>query len=188
MRTRALKLANADSPRFRIVLLLAVVLATASTALDANAQEPRKSQHGSVSQRVGQTLITVEYNRPVARGRKLFGELVPWGRMWHPGADTATAISVSTPVRVNGRNLPAGTYSLWTEPNPQRWVIIFNRKHPVWHTRYPEGEDALRVNVTPRTGAHMETMAFYFPVVEGKQAELVLHWGTVVVPMQIEVP
>lgn len=188
MLTKAFALANAGSRRCRAILLLALVLPTTGIALDLNAQEPRKSQHGSVSQRVGQTLVTVEYNRPVARGRKLFGELVPWGRMWHPGADTATTISVSTPVRVNGRNLPAGTYSLWTEPGRDRWVVIFNRKQPVWHTRYPEGEDALRVNVSPRTGAHMETMAFYFPVVEGRQAELVLHWGEVVVPLQLEVP
>ena len=58
----------------------------------------------------------------------------------------------------------------------------------MWHTRYPRGQDALRLTVTPREGDHMETMAFYFPVVEGKTAELVLHWGTVVVPLALEVP
>jgi hypothetical protein len=66
--------------------------------------------------------------------------------------------------------------------------MIVNRTANVWHTRYPTGQDALRVEVAPRTGEHMETMAFYFPVVEGRKAELVLHWGTVVVPLAIEVP
>jgi hypothetical protein len=66
--------------------------------------------------------------------------------------------------------------------------LIFNRNHAVWHTRYPEGQDALRVEVAPRTGAHMETLAFYFPVVDGRKGELVLHWGTVVVPVTIDVP
>lgn len=148
----------------------------------------RPSQHGTVSQRIADTKITVEYNRPVARGRELFGKLVPWGRIWCPGADDATTIEVSTALEIDGKELPAGKYSLWTEPKPERWDVMFNRNHAVWHTRYPEGQDALRLQVTPRTGSHMETLAFYFPVVDGKKGELVLHWGTVVVPMTIEVP
>ena len=149
---------------------------------------PRPSQHGSVSQRVNETTITIEYNRPVARGRELFGALVPWGRIWCPCADDATTIEVSTAVRLNGEDLPAGRYSIWTEPQPDRWTVIFNRRHDAWHTKYPEGQDALRLQVAPRSGAHMETMSFYFPVVDGRKAELVLHWGSVVVPMAIDVP
>jgi hypothetical protein len=141
-----------------------------------------------VAQRVADTRVTIEYNRPVARGRELFGVLVPYGRIWQPGADTATTISVSTDVKVNGETLAAGTYSLWTEPGAEKWTIIFNKGHPVWHTNYPAGQDVLRLTVTPRKGEHMETLAYYFPIVDGKKAELVLHWGTVVVPMSIEVP
>jgi Protein of unknown function (DUF2911) len=155
------------------------------------AQEPPKikpSQHGSVSQRIADTTISVEYNRPVARGRELFGKLVPYGRIWCPCADDATTVEVSTAVTVEGKDLPAGRYSLWAEPEPERWTVIFNKNAGAWHTRYPEGQDALRVQITPRTGSHMETMAFYFPVVDGKKAELALHWGTVVVPLRVEVP
>jgi hypothetical protein len=65
---------------------------------------------------------------------------------------------------------------------------MFSKNAGAWHTRYPEGQDALRLQVTPRTGSHMETLAFYFPVVDGRKGELVLHWGTVVVPLAIEVP
>jgi DUF2911 family protein len=151
------------------------------------AQSPRPSQHGSVTQQIAQATITVDYNRPVARGRSLFGALVPWGRVWCPGADTCTTIEISAPVQVNGQALAAGTYSLWAEPNPERWTIIFNKVHPVFHTRYPAGQDALRVESTPRQGTPMETLAFYFPVVDGSHAELVLHWGTVVVPLLIDV-
>jgi hypothetical protein len=124
----------------------------------------------------------------VARGRELFGKLVPYGRVWCPGADDATTIEVTTDVTVNGQALAKGKYSVWAEPNAEKWVMIFNRSANVWHTRYPAGQDALRIDVTPRAGAHMETMAFYFPVVEGRKAELVFHWGTVVVPLAIEVP
>jgi hypothetical protein len=68
--------------------------------------------------------------------------------------------------------------------------MIVNRAHPVFHTRYNtvRDQDLLTLEVTPRTGSHMETLAFYFPVVDGKHAELVLHWGTVVVPLTIDVP
>ena len=149
---------------------------------------PRPSQHGTVSQHIADTVITIEYNRPVARGRDLFGALVPWGRVWCPGADTCTSIELSTDVKVNQQALAAGTYSLWAEPQPDRWTMIFNKVSPAFHTRYPSGQDALRVQVTPRTATHMETLTFYFPVVDGRHAELALQWGTTMVPMEIDVP
>jgi hypothetical protein len=166
-------------------LVVPLALTARQTAAPAN---PRPSQHGEVSQRVAGTTITVVYNRPVARGRELFGALVPWGRVWCPCADDATTIAVTTDVKVTGQTLPAGTYSVWTEPQPDTWTVIFNRSAQAWHTRYPAGQDALRVKVRPRAGSHMETLAFYFPVVDGRKAELVLHWGTVVVPLEIDVP
>lgn len=168
------------------ILMLSLPPAVSDAQRDAPAI--KRSQHGSVAQRIGETLVTLEYNRPVARGRELFGQLVPWGRIWCPGADDATTIEASTDVTVNGQALKAGKYSIWAEPQPDQWTIIFNRRHAVWHTRYPSGQDALRIQSTPRTGSHMETLAFYFPVVDGPKAELVLHWGAVVVPMTIEVP
>ena len=155
-------------------------------AQEAPQAKIKPSQRGSVTQHVADTTIAIEYSRPVARGRELFGVHVPYGRNWCPGADQATTIEVSSPVTIDGRELPAGKYSIWAEPRQDRWTIIFNRSHDVWHTRYPEGMDALRIDVTPRAGSHMETLAFYFPVVEGRKAELVLHWGTVVVPMAVE--
>lgn len=162
--------------------------ARAAAAQEPAPKGPKPSQHGSVSQRVNETTITVDYNRPVARGRELFGALVPYGRIWCPCADDATTIEVSTAVKVNGSDLPAGRYSIWTEPRPGDWTVMFSTRADAWHTRYPHGQDALRLTVAPRTGSHMETMAFYFPVVDGRKAELVLHWGTLVVPLAIEVP
>jgi Protein of unknown function (DUF2911) len=164
----------------------AIVLTLAGSAVGA--QAPRPSQHGSVSQEIASTQVTIEYNRPVARGRELFGALVPWGKVWCPGADTCTSITVSTDVQVNGQKLAAGAYSMWAEPNQDRWTIIFNKRHPVFHTRYDASQDVLRVTATPREAQHMETLAFYFPVVDGRRAELVLHWGKVVVPLQLEAP
>ena len=169
----------------------AFLLASALVSWPAAAQDAPKikpSQHGTISQRIADTTITLEYNRPVARGRELFGALVPYGKIWCPCADDATTIELTAAVKIDGHELAAGKYSVWTLPNDGKWTIIFNRQAATWHTKYPEGQDALRLDVTPRAGAHMETLAFYFPMVEGKKAELVLHWGTTVVPVLIEVP
>jgi hypothetical protein len=171
--------------------LPAILLVLVLVPLPAVAQDPPKikpSQHGSVSQRIAETTITLEYNRPVARGRAIFGALVPYGKIWCPCADDATTIELTTAVKIDGQELAAGKYSVWTVPNADKWTLIFNRRADVWHTRYPDGQDALRLEVTPRAGAHMETLAFYFPAVDGKKAELVLHWGTTVVPLGIDVP
>ena len=79
---------------------------------------------------------------------------------------------------------------MWTKPGRDQWTIIFNKAHPTFHTRYDRvaDQDFLSVGVKPRTAAHMETLAFYFAVVDGRHAELVLHWGTVAVPVAIDVP
>ncbi len=148
-----------------------------------------KSQAGAVAQRVANTDITVTYSRPVARGRKLFGALVPYDQVWNPGADQATAISVSRDVTINGQALRAGKYSIWAIPRADEWTMIFSRAADVFHTPYPgEAQDALRISVRPEQGSHMETLSFYFAVVEGKDALLRLHWGEVIVPMSVRVP
>ena len=153
------------------------------------AQNPKPSQPGSVMQQVAGTKITINYNRPVARGRELFGKLVPYGTVWNPGADDATNITFSTAVTVNGQKFAAGSYTIWANPGPDEWTWIFSKAYPVFHIPYPgEAKDALRLKVKPRAASHMETLAFYFSVADGKKAELVLHWGTVAVPIQIEVP
>ena len=149
----------------------------------------KPSQSGLVWQEVANTQIEVTYDRPVARGRDLFGGIVPFGEIWNPGANDATAIGFTRDVTINGNALPAGKYSLWAIPDPNRWTIIFNRQADVYHTPYPgEEDDALRFMASPRRGAHMETLAFYFAAVEKKDAELRLHWGETYVPFSITVP
>ena len=151
--------------------------------------EVQASQSGAVSQTVANTEIAVTYDRPVARGRELFGGIVPYGQIWNPGANDATAIAFSRPVTINGQPLEAGKYSIWAIPDPARWTLIFSRAADVYHQPYPgEEHDALRLDVVPTGGDHMETLAFYFSAVEKKDAELRLHWGTTIVPLAITVP
>src|SRR5215470_8682483 len=118
------------------------------------------SQHGSVTQQIAGTTITVDYNRPVARGRELFGALVPYDRVWCPGANECTTLKTTTDITVQGKTLPAGTYTVWAKPGAAKWSIIFNKAHPTFHTQYNRvsDQDFLTIDITPRTATHMETL------------------------------
>src|SRR6185436_11079230 len=99
------------------------ILAPGTTSAQVKA-----SQTGTVSQEVGATKIALQFDRPVARGRELFGALVKWGAVWTPGANTATTIDLSEDVTVQGERLAKGKYSVWSIPGEQEWTLIFNKK------------------------------------------------------------
>ena len=150
------------------------------------------SQRGTVSQTVAFTDIAVEYGRPVARGRRIFGDsgLVPWNAVWHPGADSATRITFGQDVLLEGRLLKAGTYSLWLIPREREpWTFILSSASRVFHSPYPgESHDALRVAVAAERSAHMETLAIYFPLVLRDDAVIRVHWGEMTLPVRIKAP
>lgn len=148
-------------------------------------QEIPKSQAGLVSQTIAGTTVEVLYRRPVARGRELFGDLVPWGRIWTPSADSSAQFVTDGDLELNGERLPAGSYGLWTIPGPTEWSLVFSRVPSVFHLRYPEGRDALRVTTTPETGEHVETLQLAFPFVDADSAVLELRWGETIVPLRI---
>ena len=125
------------------------------------------------------------YRRPVARGRDLFGSLIPWGRVWSPSADSATTFSVSAPIEIGDGKLAAGTYSLWAIPEKEEWTLIFSSVAKAHHMMYPSGNDVLRVKAKSHDGDHMESLGFYFPMVDADSAELRIHWGKTIVPVMI---
>lgn len=150
----------------------------------------RASEHGMVSQKVDGTTIKMEYDRPVARGRDpLFGKVVHWGEKWTPGANASTTFEVDRDVRVNGNPLPKGKYSVWMIPREtEAWTVILHRNARLFHTQRPtETDEQLRFDVKPEQGSHMETLAWYFPVVGPEATTLRMHWGTTVVTMSVDV-
>lgn len=151
----------------------------------SDAQGIPKSQLATVSQMVGPTRIEIIYRRPVARGRELFGALVTYGRVWSPSADSAASFTTTTAIDIAGGRLPAGRYAVWAIPDSVMWTVIFSSAVPVFHLRYREDKDVLRVKVAPKKTDHMETLGFYFPMVDADSAELDLHWGKTAVPMKI---
>ncbi len=159
-------------------------------AATAGSQGYPFSQRGTVSQSVAYTDISIVYGRPVARGRALFGALVPWDSVWHPGADSATRIRFNHDVLIEGKPLRAGEYSLWLIPHASApWTVIFSRAAHVFHKPYPGSRsDVLRVDVAPIQVSDVESFTIYFPKVLRDEAELRLHWGTTAVPIRVKAP
>jgi acetamidase/formamidase len=173
-----------------LLCALPLVAATLPFALSAQAQGYPPSQRGSTTQSVALTEVAISYGRPVARGRALFGDLVPWDQAWHPGADRSSDISFSHPIQLDGKELAAGEYSLWLIPRARApWTLIFSRATKVWHRPYPGTEhDALRLEIQPQQGSHMESLAIYLPAVAGDSSELRVHWGTTYIAAKLKAP
>jgi hypothetical protein len=168
--------------------VICAILSIAALAPAAGSQGYPSSQRGSVTQMVAFTRISVEYGRPVARGRALFGALVPWDSVWHPGADSATRITISHDVLLEGKPLRAGEYTLWLIPRETKpWTLIVSRAAHVFHKPYPGAHfEVLRLDVTPEQVSPVESFTIYFPTVLRDDAVMRLHWGTTAVPIHIK--
>ncbi len=173
----------------RVVSAFCLVGALA-TASPAAAQGYPFSQRGTVAQMVAFTRLEIEYGRPTARGRALFGALVPWDSVWHPGADSATTFTVSRDILVEGRPLPAGAYSLWLIPRASApWTLIVSRATAVPHSPYPGRDaDVLRIDVAPDSATRVETVTYSFPSVLRDAAQLHLQWGELGITVRLTAP
>lgn len=168
--------------------LTLALCALPAAALAEGLELPRKSPPASVTQRVGVTEITVTYSSPAVNGRKIWGGLVPYGKIWRTGANAATVIELSRDARVGGKRLAAGRYSLFTIPGPKRWMVVFNSDTELWGSgEYDAKKDALRI--TPRTEAApaRERMTFLFSDTTETGTSLDLEWAGLRVRIPIEV-
>jgi len=150
-------------------------------------QLPAPSPKSTLEQRVGLTDVKIVYSRPGVKGRAIWGGLVPYDKVWRTGANAATAITFSTDVKINGKALPAGEYSLHTIPTAGDWTIIFNKSTDLWGSyAYEEKNDALRVTVKPVPHEMTESMQFSIPEVSTEKAVVALDWEKMRVPFTIE--
>jgi hypothetical protein len=170
----------------RILVALAVPALLAAPAF-ADLKLPRVSQKASVMQTVGLTDVTIMYCRPGVKGRVIWGGLVPYDEVWRTGANEATTITFTEAVKVNGRPLPAGTYSVHTIPGKSSWTVIFNKAAEQWGSyEYDAAKDALRIQVEPKTGPHVEWLTFSFTDVSHDAATVELAWEKLRIPFRIE--
>ena len=168
-----------------VLILLIAVGAFAQPAL----RLPDASPAATVGQTIGVTDIAITYHRPAVNNRKIFGGLVQYNDVWRAGANENTTISFSTPVKVEGQTLPAGTYGLFMIPSPTEWTVIFSKFAGSWGAyQYDPAEDALRVKVTPRvTSDNQERLVYDFDNITNNSVIAGLRWEKLDVPFKIEV-
>jgi hypothetical protein len=178
----------------RIVAVAALAVSVAQIGTKATEAQsailnlPRVSQHARSSQRIGITDIAIDYHRPLVSGRKIFGGLQAYGKVWRAGANENTTFEVSDPVTIDGHPLTKGTYGLHMIPGESSWIIIFSKNSTSWGSfTYDQAEDALRVNVVPRTIQNQEALSYDFDDPKPDSVMVTMRWETVSVPFKIEV-
>ena len=162
-----------------IALALAISLGPiqAQRGDDAN----RLSKNGKTEGSIDGIDLTLEYGRPSVKDRKIWGGLVPYDKVWRTGADECSTITLSSDVTIQGEDLGAGTYSLFTVPGEEEWTVIFNKVAEQWGAfNYDESKDALRVTAQSRPAEFIESLEIQ---IEG--SEVVLRWADLAVPFTI---
>jgi hypothetical protein len=150
---------------------------------------PDVSQAAEAKQRIALTDITVKYHRPLVNGRKIWGGLVPYGKVWRAGADENTTIEFSDPVSVEGKPLPKGVYGLHMIPTQDSCTVIFSKTNTGWGSySYDQKDDALRVDVKPRPLAEQkEALEFEFEDLKPTSTAVTLKWEKLGVPFTVSV-
>lgn len=148
-------------------------------ALEARGGGARQlSVRDTVHARIGAAAFTVDYGRPLARGRVLLGGVIPYDRVWRTGANAATQFTTSAPVTLAGLRLPAGTYTLWTIPHPGGAELIVNRQTGQWGTRYDPAHDLGRAPLTTQTlAAPVDSFTISVDAAGASRGTLAMAWG-----------
>jgi hypothetical protein len=160
-------------------MLFLVVAATVNTNVNAQGLKmPQPSTAQTITQAFGLGTVTINYSRPNTKGRKIFGALEPFGSVWRTGANSATTITTTETIKVEGKELPAGTYGIFTIPNANDWTIIFNKGAKQWGAyEYKAEDDLFRVNVKPmKLKDKIETFTIQIGDVYPTMAKLQLMW------------
>lgn len=171
------------------VLFFGLVSVSGLRAQTPRVDFPAASPSCNLKQRIGLTDIEVDYSRPSMKGRTIFGALVPFGEVWRTGANGSTKISFSTPVKLQGHDIPAGKYALYTIPGELQWTIILSTNTSLFGAfGYTNANDLVRFQVDPvHVGVSIETFAIEFNHIRDESAILELVWEHTVVPIQLEV-
>lgn len=154
------------------------------------AAQVRASEPASISQTVDGTKLTVTYSRPRARARdSLFGKVVTWGEVWTPGANLATTLELSKSAKLEGHPIPKGKYSLWMVVRPAAdWTLVLDPRADLFHMAHPDSTaQQIRFAVKRAERPFAEVLTWSFPDLRRTGATLAFQWGTVYLPLEIEV-
>ena len=171
----------------RTTLLALALAATPSLIAQQTVIKPfQESPAATVTQDLGISTVKIEYHRPSVKGRKIWGAVVPFGEVWRTGANDATVITFSDPVTIGGQNLAAGAYALFAIPGPEAWTLILNKQAKQWGAYgYKPAEDALRLQVKPRTAPFQESLGFTLQVAAPDRLQVTLGWENLAVGFDV---
>jgi hypothetical protein len=173
----------------KIILTGAFMLAVMMSS--AQVRTPQASPKQVLEQAVGLTDVKVEYSRPSAKGRSVYGELVPYGKMWRTGANANTIVTFSEDVVIGGKTLPKGQYALYTLPKADSWDVIFYADTNNWGLpeKYDDKKEALRTTVKPEfLSRNVETLTIGVNNLDNDYGHLEIAWEKTMVSVKFEVP
>ncbi|MFD1469559.1 DUF2911 domain-containing protein [Hymenobacter caeli] len=171
---------------FAPALAALLLVAAAARAQDKMPEDKSKrpSPPATASAVVNGTTVTIDYSRPSLKGRKAFGELEPYGKVWRTGANEATTFTVDKAVKIDGKPLPAGKYGLFTIPTATTWTVVFSKVPNQWGAfKYNAADDALRVTVPAKKLAAPVEL---FEIAVAKTGTVALKWDTTEVDFTVK--
>ncbi|WGD34825.1 DUF2911 domain-containing protein [Olleya sp. YS] len=172
-------------------LMTLIMVLTVSLAVNAQVEAPAPSPFQKMEQKVGLTDMTVEYSRPSMKGRKIFGDLVPYGKLWRTGANKNTIITFSDDVMIGGKEVKAGSYAVFTTPNESSWDVVFYSDTENWGTPQKWDDSKVAAKVTAEVyplPMDIETFTISFDDMTNDSAMLGMMWEKAYVGVKIEVP
>ena len=173
----------------KIVLCLAIALS--SMVVSAQVTTPQPSPSAKIDQTIGLTDVTVEYSRPSMKGRTIYGDLVPYDKLWRTGANKNTQITFGDDVKVGGKELKKGSYAIFTKPGKDNWEVIFYADTNNWGTpqKWDDSKVAAKFMAKPQElPMQVETFTIMFNDFTMNSANMFILWSNVEVPVKIEVP
>jgi len=174
-------------PNF-LYILSVFLLAGVSHGMAQGPLEPRPSPMASIAMRYKDTYVKITYSQPQKRGREIFGKVVPFGKVWRTGANEATEITTTRNIQINGTLLKAGTYSLFTIPEKDKWTVIVNGDVGLWGSyNYNVKQDVMRFDVPTQaiTDAVYEPLTLQFDQ-RNDVASLLIMWDKTKVSIPVK--
>jgi len=163
--------------KLTLAVSLLLVFVTLSPAQNKEDKSKRPSPPGTAEVSLKGKTITIDYSRPSMRGRKIMGELVPYGEVWRTGANEATTLTTPVDLNIGGTKVPAGKYTLWTLPSAGTWKLIINKQTGQWGTNYDEKQDFARVDMQKsELSEPVEQFTISFDKRVEDTADLVMKW------------
>lgn len=176
-----------ENRALKLILLFALIALLAAAQKPPADKSKRPSPPGTAELRLKGKKITVDYSRPSMRGRKIMGELVPYGKVWRTGANEATTLTTEADLTIAGAKVRAGKYTLYTLPSEDTWKLIINKQNGQFGTIYDEKQDLVRVDMAKSSLSQpVEMFAISLKKKSEDSADMVLEWETTAVSVPIQ--